>query len=354
MTLSSLKILHVGDFFTSLKERSPGLFSVGGKLSNGFIRNGHYVLNFSYRDVARHYGFFNSRLLGRKAMWHALKKTVASFRPDVLILGHGYMIPPEIISEIRQVLPDMKAIQWNIDALFVEQNRLDVVARHEVVDASFVSTGERHLYGLLGDTKIVGFLPNPVDLSVERGRNFESKHLPYDVFYSCGNPDRLREICGRYWQMDEFCVMLEGRLPAETRFAYAGVRQQPYRSGYHYVELLENSAIGLNISRRSDYALYSSDRLAHMIGNGQLVAIERAIGYDRFFSEDEMIFFSSVEELCDRIRYYIRNPEELQKSAYKGWEHYSRLFNEVSVSDYMLRKTFGILKTDEYPWNFFY
>lgn len=353
MTLQSLKILHVGDFFSSSKMRAPGLYSVGGKLSNGFIRNGHYVLDFAYRDVARRHGLFNSRSLGKRVMWRVLKETVEAFRPDVLVIGHGYMIPPDVIAEIRHDYPAMKAIQWNIDALFVEQNRKDIIERHKVVDATFVSTAESELCKFLDQTKVIGFLPNPVDSSVERGRCFQFECLAYDVFYSCGNPDRQRDICGRAWQMDEFCIELEHALPHNTRFAYAGVRQRPYMSGNSYAKLLEQSAIGLNISRKSDFHLYSSDRLAQLIGNGLLVAMERRVGYDRFFSEDEMIFFSSFNELCERVTYYINHPQERQKSAYKGWKHYSSLFNETRVADYLLRKTFNKLGKDEYPWNSF-
>ncbi|UMM63470.1 glycosyltransferase [Aristophania vespae] len=348
--LPSLKILHVGDFFHSLKKRSVSQLSVGGKLSNGLIRNGHHVINFSYRDISRAKGFFNSHYLGRHAMWRALKNSIKSFSPDILILGHGYSIPPEIITDVKDKNPGIIIIQWNIDALFVEQNLKNIKERHQVVDASFISTAGKQLRLLLGDRGIIGFLPNPVDMSVERGRNFSVNALPYDIFYSCGNPDRLRDICGKKWQMDDFCSALEKELPQKTKFAYAGVKGHPYKSGVSYTHLLENSAIGLNISRKADHYLYSSDRLAHMIGNGQLVAIERQVGYDQIFSDDEMIFFNSFDELIDKLKFYTNHTEVRQKCARKGWEHYSQIFNERNVADYMIRETLGLLRDDEYLW----
>ncbi|MXV44716.1 glycosyltransferase [Saccharibacter sp. 17.LH.SD] len=350
MPQRSLKIVHVGDFFSSLKKRSPSQFSVGGKLSNGLIRNGHHVINFAYRDIARAEGWFNSRYLGKRALWRALKSFMETCRPDILLLGHGYMIPPEIILDIRRAHPGLTTIQWNIDALFVEDNVRDFVARHHVVDASFISTAGSLVRELIGHEGIVGFLPNPVDWSVERGRAHEHAHLEADLFYACGNPARLRRVCGRDWEMNEFCQELEQHLPRSMKFSYAGVRGAPYYSGVDYAHLLEGTTMGLNISRRADYFLYSSDRLAHMIGNGQLIHIERQTGYDHLFSDHEMSFFSSFDELVDNITRYHKAPQERQKVAEAGWRRYHELFNERRVAEYIIHTALGGESSQEFPW----
>lgn len=347
---SSLKIVHVGDFFFSLKKRAPSQFSVGGKLSHGLIRNGHHVIDVSYRDVARAGGWFGSRKWGRRYLIRALKEFISASAPDLLLLGHGYMIPPFVIEEIRRQQPGMLVAQWNIDALFVEDNARDFAARHHVVDASFISTAGAAARKLVGPNGFVGFLPNPVDHTVERGRNFEYASLPYDVFYSCGNPARLRCVCGREWEMNDFCSTLEERLPQAVSFAYAGVRGRSYLSGPAYRNVLESSAMGLNISRRADHFLYSSDRLAQMVGNGQLVLMERKSGYDALFSENEMFFFESFEELTEGIRYFHTRPKIRQAVARAGWMRYHELFNEQAVADYMLRSILGTLREEDYPW----
>lgn len=345
-----LKIVHVADFFFSLKIRAPGQCSVGGKLSQGLVRNGHHVIDFSYRDVARARSWMNSRSLGKAALVRALRDFVASSCPDVLLLGHGYMIAPEVIADIRRSQPGMTVIQWNIDALFVPENARNFAARHQVVDASFISTAGPRLRALVGKTGLTGFLPNPVDHSVERGRAFSRTEGLADLFYACGNPARERIIAGKAWHMEEFCQALEVALPKDFRFSWAGVRGQTYLGGAAYVQALENAAIGLNISRRADYYLYSSDRLAHMVGNGQLVFMERQTGYDYFFSDDEMVFFESFEELIEKLAWFYRNPGIRQKTAEAGWRRYHALFNERSVADYLLRHSLGVLREEDYPW----
>ncbi len=349
----SLKIVHVGDFFFSLKRNAPSQFSVGGKLSHGLVRNGHHVIDLSYRDVARAGGWFGSRKLGRRYLWRALKEFLALSAPDLLLLGHGYMIPPAVIAEIRRQQPGMLIVQWNIDALFVPDNVRDFAARHQVVDASFISTAGPIVREIIGEGGRVYFLPNPVDASVERGQAFARQNIEADLFYSCGNPARERLICGQSWEMNQFCQMLEGTLPPTMRYAYAGVRGQPYVSGPAYAALLEQSAMGLNISRRADYHLYSSDRLAQMVGNGQLVFMERQTGYDCLFSEREMGFFSTIDELSEAICFFHQHPKSRQDVARAGWQRYHQLFNERAVADYLIGQTFGTLSDDDHTWRQF-
>ncbi|MCX5617928.1 glycosyltransferase [Bombella sp. TMW 2.2543] len=349
-TARPLKIVHVGDFFFNLKKRAPGQFSVGGKLSNGLIRNGHHVIDFPYRDVARASGWFGSRKMGRHHLFKVLKEFLAFSAPDLLLLGHGYMIPPSVIDELRHQQQGMMVVQWNIDALFVDDNARDFAARHQVVDASFVSTAGPLVRKLVGSRGTVGFLPNPVDRSVERGQAFALSDTEADIFYSCGNPARLRTICGQDWHMDQFCEMLEEKLPPSMRFAYAGVRGQPYASGPPYAAMLEQSAMGLNISRRADHYLYSSDRLSQMIGNGQLVFMERQTGYDRLFSEQEMAFFSSMDELVELLTQYHKASSARREAARAGWQRYHALFNECAVADYLIGYTLGTLDEEAHSW----
>ena len=56
-----LRILHAASF--GYRAKGVFLHGVATKLSNGWTRNGHYVVNFSARDIARWQGF-GARWLG--------------------------------------------------------------------------------------------------------------------------------------------------------------------------------------------------------------------------------------------------------------------------------------------------
>ena len=56
----------------------------------------------------------------------------------------------------------------------------------------------------------LGFLPNPVDFSVEIGTAHTDPAPPFDLFYACRNPAHpLRIVCGRAWNMNEFIAAFD-------------------------------------------------------------------------------------------------------------------------------------------------
>jgi Glycosyl transferases group 1 len=320
------------------------------KLSNGLIRNGHLVLNFSDRDVARAASVMGHSKFGRAAVNRALLGYCRANRPDLLLLGHADLIEPATVAEIRNAVPGLRVMQWNVDPLFEPENVARIEAKLGMVDATLVSTGPTALGGLRVGGRHVGFLPNPVDLSIERGENHLKAVLPFDLFYACGHPGRpLRRICGKDWHMDEFMTALLAELPG-VKPLLAGLHGRPRLGGANYQAALESAALGLNISRRADWPLYSSDRLAQMIGNGMAVLIERATGYDKLFDDDEMLFFSTFDELVAKIRDMVAAPAARQALAAKGRDKYVRLFNERTVAQYLMDFAFDRAHAATYGW----
>ncbi len=341
-------ILHAGNFGT----RAKGAFihSVAPKLSRGLVRAGHQVIDFSDRDAARAGNPFGARKLGLAAANRALAQIVLDTRPDVLLLGHADTIRAATIADLRRAAPAMRVLQWNVDPMFEPDNVARLRSKLDVVDATLVSTSGDALQPLMRPGMALGFLPNPVDFSVERGTAHEKAELPHDLFYACGHPFRpLRHLFGRDWNMDDLLGRLL-RQVAGLRTCLPGLFGAPNIAGAHYQTALESCAIGLNVSRRNDAFLYSSDRLAHMIGNGQAVLIDRATGYNTLFSDAEMAFFSSFEELVARLRGLIADSGERQALAAAGRARYHQLFNELRVASYVLAVACGTHRAADEIW----
>lgn len=344
----ALTIVHVAGFPTGLRLRAH--HSVELKLSNGLIRLGHLVLNFSDRDVARGKSLTGSSYFGRAAVNRALLDFCAHHRPDVLLLGHAALIMPATILAIRARLPRLRVGQWNVDPLFTPANVAEFKRYLPVVDASFVTTAGAPLAALRAGGHAISFMPNPADASIERGRADLQAELPFDLFYACGNPARPpRHVCGEAWHMDDFFKMLAARLP-QLRLQLAGVFGQPAVKAAAYQAALEQSALGLNISRRADHPLYSSDRIAQLAANGCLVAIERGVGYDRYFGDDAMLFFDSVDELVERLRELTAQPQQRMRMAARGRAIYLEKFNERRVAAHLLSVLWGDTDPEAMPW----
>ena len=343
-----MRILHVGNFGSRAK--GAFLHSVAPKLSRGMIRAGHQVADFADRDVARAATPFGARKLGGGTANRALTRLAHDMRPDLLLLGHADTIRPETVAQLRRAMPAMRVLQWNVDPLFEPDNIARLRSKLAVVDATLVSTAGDALLPLRRAGMRLGFLPNPVDFSIESGRADLEATLHFDVFYACGHPARpLRTICGRDWDMEDFFAALRRAVPG-LRTRLAGLDGQPHLAGAAYQDALAACAAGLNISRRQDALLYSSDRLAHMAGNGQAILIDRATGYDRLFGPHEMSFFSSLDELAALLRRTVAEPAWRQAMATAGRARYHTLFNETLVARYVLNVAFECHDPGAYAW----
>ncbi|MDR3506922.1 MAG: glycosyltransferase [Caulobacteraceae bacterium] len=344
-----VRIIHVGNF--SLRAKGAFQHSVEHKLSNGLIRNGHQVMNFSDRDVARAGSIFGrNKLGGRGHANRTLRAYCRDIGPDVMLLGQAQIITPETVEAIRGDHPALRVLQWNVDPMFEPDNVGRIRAKLEVVDATLVSTAGEALSPLKRNGMRLGFLPNPVDFSIERGQNHLRDDLPFDLFYACGNPGRpLREVCGQDWDMEKFMAQLLAPRP-RIKAIMPGIEGAPLLAGAAYQGALESAAIGLNISRRDDNWLYSSDRIAHMCGNGQAILIARSTGYDSLFSDDEMGFFSSMDELGGLIDRLAADPARRKAVAAAGRARYHDLFNEQIVARYVLDVAYDRLDPESYPW----
>jgi hypothetical protein len=343
-----MRILHAGNFGTRAK--GAFLHSVGAKLSRGLIRAGHQVVDFADRDVARAATPFGARKLGFFGANRALTRLAHDMRPDLLILGHADTIRPATIAALRGAMPSMRVLQWNVDPIFEPDNLARLRSKLDVVDATLVSTAGGALAALRRPGMTLGFLPNPVDFSVETGHAHLHAELPYDLFFACGHPSRpLRFVAGRLWNMDELLGRLRRDVPA-ARLRLAGLGGQPHFFGHAYQAALAESAIGLNVSRRNDVTFYSSDRLAQMAGNGLTILIDRATQYDRLFSAGDMAFFSSIEEASAWLRRLIADPALRCAMAASGRARYHALFNETLIARYMADIACGTHDPKDYAW----
>ena len=90
-----MKILHISSFDEKNNHRLFNI-SISNKITSGFIRNNHDVINFSYKD-------FNKKLL-LKTNAHVNSKLLNiadNYRPDLILLGHNNILNRKTIEEIR-------------------------------------------------------------------------------------------------------------------------------------------------------------------------------------------------------------------------------------------------------------
>jgi hypothetical protein len=142
-------------------------------------------------------------------------------------------------------------------------------------------------------------------------------------------------------EVDRWSFVNELRRHKPTlRYALHGREKRNRLLGDAYYQAIKHARVGLNLNRHEG-DLYASDRMAQYLGNGLLVASARQSGYERYFSEDEMIFFNNAIELGDKVDWAISNDCRWRRMAELGRAKAIRMMEGQRVADFIMRMAFG-------------
>ena len=162
-----------------------------------------------------------------------------------------------------------------------------------------------------------------------------------DLFYAMShgvNRATLRE--GVEDERINFLDMLVKKIPNIKYDFYGFSNKQPIW-GNEFNNALINSKMGLNLSRGKPTKFYSSNRIASIMGNGLLTFIDQKVQLDHFFNNKEIIFYSNILELADKIKFYSKRDNIRKKIAKNGKKKYFKLFNEKEITKYFIDISLG-------------
>ncbi len=338
--MQALRIVHASNF--SLAKYGLIYYASSAyKLSIGFIKNGHFVYDFSYKDVARYESPIRSKRFGINKMNRRLIEVCKNIRPHYLCLGHTESITSQTLQAIKNELPDIKISLYWVDPVWLPNKVQHIINRLEHVDVVFATSGGKDIQQFKTPTNTVSFLPNPVDFAVESLKNFEQTQFDYDLLY-CG---KVKHESQRY----NFLKLLQKTQP-NLRLSLNGSFGNPLVFGAKYIQKLAQSKMGLNFSRRNDIVLYSSDRIQQLSANGLLVFSPRIPEFNLLYSDNEIIFFDDMEHLAQLISQY-QNDDSLRQSVAKaGWTKAHTAFNAPRVAKFVLETVFNIGYSEQYQW----
>ncbi len=339
----SLRILHV----TNFNERHDGrlFFNTGRRLNNGFIRLGHSVLEFSDRDIVKHYKSIRD-YSGSKTLNEKLINTVYNYKPDLLIFGHADLIKDTTLAYLKDNYKDLRVSQWFLDPLIkngpdYEKNKLRVLDKIEYTDTNFITTSPDVL-DFLPKKKNCLFMPNPTDSSFEVLDNYENDHCSMDVFFALSHGVHRGILKkGKYDERADFVNRLVEITP-NVKFDLYGINNVQPIWADSFLKSISNAKMGVNLSRGNPIKYYSSDRITQLIGNGLLTFIHKDTHYNNFFSDDEVIFYTNLSNLSEKIQKFARDDFSRKKIAKRGKVKYMKYFNSTIVADYIIKKTFDI------------
>ena len=342
-----LKILHI----TNFNERHNGrlFYNTGRRINNGLVRSNHSVLTISDRDIVSYHrslkDFDGSRKLNSKII-----DTIANYLPDLIILGHADLVNLSTLKFIKKNYPSIKITQWFLDKMNEDwkKNKRRFLDKIELMDCSFCTTSPDAL-SFPKKYKIF-YIPNPADSSFETLKCYNNKYPIYDLFFAMSHGVHRGILKkGKFDQRSLIIDKLINKNP-NIKFNLHGLGdKQPIWSDDFKLSL-KKSKMALNLSQGKPTKYYSSDRIAQLIGNGILTFVDIKTKLNKFFSNDEVIFYKSMDDLSKKIDFYKINHKIRNKIAKKGQSKYLKYFNSTKIASFIIDKTMNFKTIKKYFW----
>ena len=338
-----IKILNIYNQGQKLNHRLYNI-SVGKKFSNGFIRNGHDVLEISDRDYIRNNRSLNF-LSTKNTFQKYLIETFKNYNPDLIFFGHTKNINHETIHNFKNINRNLIVSQWNEDPVmpsleYSKDNILNIKKYSDLVDHTFITTHPSELIKQDKNIKNLHFFFIPVDKNIEFFDVYKLNPQK-DLFYAMSHGVN-RAVLKEGTEDDRIIFLNElvKKIPTIKYDFYGFANKQPIW-GNNFFRTLINSKMALNLSRGKPTKYYSSNRIASIMGNGLLTFIDKKVKMDHFFSNKEIVFYNSINDLSEKIKFYAKNDKSRIEIAKKGKKKYFQLFNEKRVAKYIIDISLG-------------
>ena len=340
---NKIKILNLYNQGQKLNHRLFNI-SLGKKFTNGFIRNGHDVLEISDRDFIKNNKTLNLLQDSRVNFQKYLIETCKNYNPDLLFFGHSNNIELNTIGEIRNLNKNLIISQWNEDPVmpslsYSKKNISNISVYAPFVDHNFITTDPSVIKKKICSNNFHFFFV-PVDKNIERFDVFKMNPKK-DLFYAMSHGvNRAVLKDGVEDNRVEFLDKLVKKISKIKYDFYGFANKQPIW-GNNFNNALINSKMALNLSRGKPTKYYSSNRIASVVGNGLLTFIDKKVQMSDFFNNNEMIFYDCLDDLSDKIKFYSANDKLRKKIAENGKKKYFKLFNEKNVAKYLVNTSLG-------------
>ena len=341
---NKLRIINIYNTGQKLNHRLYNI-SLGKKFTNGFIRNGHDVLEISDRDFIKQNRTFSLSTSSNSKFQKYLVETFKNYNPDFLFFGHTKNIELDTIDKFRSINKNLIISQWNEDPImpsldYSKNNIKNISYYGNYVDHNFITTDPSIFKKQNTLIKNLHFFFIPVDKNIECFDVFKMNPSK-DIFYAMSHGvNRATLKKGKNDSRINFLNKLIKKLE-NIKYDFYGFENKEPIWGDAFYKALVNSKMGLNLSRGLPTKYYTSNRIASLMGNGLLTFIDKKTQMHDFFNKDEIIFYDNINDLSDKINFYKKNDKLRIKIAKNGKKKYFELFNELRTTKYIVDKSLG-------------
>ena len=338
------KIVHCGIF----NEKDNGSFFYGleRKISHGLIQNGHFVYDFSYRDVERNSRFLGLKDSGLKKMNKKLIDICRNIDADILFLAKAEKIEKATLIKIKELLPNIKIAQWYVDHLIEKDDFFDKL---DCIDV-FYYANAKDLQNLSKkyENTIFSFFPNISDPAFDK--KLELKKINDVIYIARDYNEDVRT---------KFAVLLKDFSDKENinLKVYASLGN-PAIFGNDFHKVIAQTKIAINFNRddnleevNQEKILGASDRMAQFLGSGICTFSPRIKGFEKLYKDtEEIVYFDTPSDCFEKLKFYLTN-QNYESIAKKGQEKTYKIANAKRVTQFMLELLFENSASNNYEWS---
>ena len=324
------RIFLIGDF---KDEKPQSVYVDERKLLKGFIRLGHDVQHFSYRNVMMQASPFAKKRWGKgRAKRKADKILVEQVRyyfPDIVVMTSLKHMDGPLVQAMRQAAPG--AILLGRDGDPYPQTHPNRLEAGRYLDIVLMPNSGKFLEAFKNaGAKHCAFLPFAVDPDIlYRHENPPAELISDVVFTGTAEHGGLPHEDDRY---DILC-----RLRDYPRAKLFGCFGHPKTQGLDCFRALSASKIGLSINIANDVRLYHSDRFVHIPACGTFMLAKRVPGYELMFEDGiHCRYFDTVDEFFELVDWYLEHEDEREKIAQAGMQRAYEQFNCTKVAGHLV------------------
>tara|TARA_B100000029_G_scaffold244439_1_gene241608 strand:+ start:269 stop:2374 length:2106 start_codon:yes stop_codon:yes gene_type:complete len=344
----NLKILHISTFDEKNDHRLFNI-SIANKLTKGFIRNGHDVVNFSYRDYRDKFLIKNNNSLNEKVF-----NITSNYRPDLILLGHNNILNNHIIEKIKTKYKTKVAL-WYEDHLtkggpnYLNNLRL-IEKNKDLIDQYFLTIFPDLINTNIPKSKMC-FMPIPADKNIENLEIYNSNNRYKDLFFALSHGVNFGKL--KPGNIDERESFLKDLLEKNKKLTFniLGYGNEQPKWNYQYFKELSKCKTALNLSRGKPMKYHTSNRIASLVANGIMTFIDKKTNYQDFFTNDEMGFYDNTEDLLNQLEKLNGNINKINKISKNGKKKYFSIFDNSIVADYIISRIFNTKNKFKYVWD---
>ncbi len=286
-------------------------------------------------------GMFTDPLALNRSIREHMRRNSA----DIIWVDKGLRVKASTLQWVKQGWPDCILVHLNPDDPFGQYRKgwkifLEAIPHYDIhFVARTQNQGEFAEYGarctIPYDRSYSKHLHRPLTLSPEEQQQFE---VPVG-FVGSHAPDRA----------DMIAFLIDNGIPVavygngwQNKSNWNTIKPHyrgPSRFGIEYTKIINGMGIALHFLRHENRDEQDS-RTFEIPACGVFMLAERSPKHEELFLENrEAVFFSSREELIEKVRYYLQHPEQakeiaqagLQRCLTSGYDHHSRMKSMLGI-----------------------